>query len=297
MNEPCDDLLELIGRLVIGDKPYGAFRGSKGGAPLFAKAGWSVTESCPPSEWETWASLELRQFCDSDSDAIAKVLRVMAAPEEFLDTNNRIQEKAREQQVDLWNGFLAPHGLRIVAHASGATIERCPPGYLRAASGDRLETRTPGDAISIPVRLLQERYGKNCVFIMHQFGGAKPTSEMITTIRKTLERRGFQGLTATDAKFEPTLWANLLIYLHACRAGIAVFERLESDAGNPNVCLEAGYMIALGKKVGLLKERTLTTLPSDLSGHLWNPFDIHEASSIANAVEAWLRDDHLLTPV
>jgi nucleoside 2-deoxyribosyltransferase len=82
--------------------------------------------------------------------------------------------------------------------------------------------------------------------------------------------------------------------MHACRAGIAIFERVESDRYNANVALEAGYMIALGKPVGFLKERTVNGLQSDLGGHIWYPFDIHQPGTISETVEKWLREDRFI---
>jgi nucleoside 2-deoxyribosyltransferase len=73
--------------------------------------------------------------------------------------------------------------------------------------------------------------------------------------------------------------------------GIAVFDRLSTDEFNPNVSLEVGYMIALGKPVCLLKDKTLRALHTDLVGRLYQSFDPQNPSlSVASALERWLKD-------
>ena len=82
------------------------------------------------------------------------------------------------------------------------------------------------------------------------------------------------------------LW-NILTYIYGCRFGIAVFERIEDEAFNPNVALEVGYMMGLGKPVCYLKERTLRTLHTDLVGQLYSEFDVEncEGNRVPHAAE------------
>jgi len=129
---------------------------------------------------------------------------------------------------------------------------------------------------------------------MLQFGSSAPTANMVATIQSTLRKHGLRGLIATDIKVTDILWRNIQTFMHGCRAGIAIFDRLESDGHNANVALEAGYMVALGKPVGFFKERTVSGLQSDLAGHIWYPFDIHKINTIAEAVENWLLADRIL---
>ena len=84
---------------------------------------------------------------------------------------------------------------------------------------------------------------------------------------------------------------NILTYLHGCGFALAVFERIEQEDFNPNVSLEVGYMMALGKDVCLLKDRTLKTLHTDLVGHLYRTFDPQDpVTSIQPELTKWLTD-------
>ena len=82
--------------------------------------------------------------------------------------------------------------------------------------------------------------------------------------------------------------------MHGCGFGIAVIERLQDDDFNPNVSLEVGYMLALGKPICLLKDKTHKTLQSDLGGKLYRPFDTQDPeASIPPVLSDWLRDKGL----
>ena len=88
---------------------------------------------------------------------------------------------------------------------------------------------------------------------------------------------------------------NIQTYMHGCRFGVAVFERIQKDVFNPNVSLEVGYMMALKKLVLLLKDQTLTSLQTDLVGRLYRPFDVqHPADTIPDKIEAWMEDKGLV---
>lgn len=83
------------------------------------------------------------------------------------------------------------------------------------------------------------------------------------------------AIRADDKQYhdDDDLFSNILTYIHGCGFGIAVFERIEIDELNPNVALEVGYMVALGKSICFLKDNTLRTLHADLVGKLYRVFD------------------------
>lgn len=289
--------LKLIGDMVVGSKGYGKFRGSDG-APLFEKAGWEVTAPCPGTGWEEWASEQIGQWLLADSKAVEKLLTAMARQDEFLNNDNRVKETERAEQVNKWNGFLAPHGLRIYIDKAGPTrVEQIAPTFLPV-----VEPKSSAGAANTPPEILsfleefRQRFPNpdKCIFIMMPFGSSEPSRALVNAVKVALERHGFTGLRADDHKFGRLLWLSIETYLSACRAGIAIFERLESDNPNPNVAFEAGYMHALRKPIGLFKEQTLRGLQTDLAGHIWYSFNVHDPASIEKAVEKWLREEQLL---
>ncbi len=128
-------------------------------------------------------------------------------------------------------------------------------------------------------------------FIMMEFGNTDAHQKIADAIKRTLNAHGLIGIRADDKTFHDDVWYNVLTYMHGCGFGVAVFERLESDAFNPNVSLEVGHMFGLGKRVCLLKDKTLKALHTDLMGKLYKPFDPQHASrTIGAALAKWLAD-------
>jgi hypothetical protein len=132
-------------------------------------------------------------------------------------------------------------------------------------------------------------------FLMMRFGTTKGHNQITDTIKQVLSSCDIQGLRADDKQYNDDVFGNIRTYLHGCGFGIAVFERLEKDDFNPNVSLEVGYLLALGKPVLLLKDKTLQQLHTDLVGKLYRVFDPQDiAATIPTEVQKWLKDKGLV---
>jgi hypothetical protein len=131
-------------------------------------------------------------------------------------------------------------------------------------------------------------------FVMMQFGSTPAHLELFESIRSALANKKIVALRADSKHYHDDLFPNVLTYIYGCDFGIAVFERIEQEAFNPNVSLEVGYMFGLSKPVCLLKDRTLRTLHTDLVGKLYRQFDPQDpAGTIPQQLEAWLKDKDL----
>lgn len=136
--------------------------------------------------------------------------------------------------------------------------------------------------------------GKKTAFIMMQFATTKAHGEVVASLKAVLAPHGIVGLRADDKQYMDDLFPNVKVYMHGCDFGIAVFERITADDFNPNVSLEVGYMIGMRKDVLLLKDSTLKTLPTDLTGRLYREFDTQDISgTVPGVTEKWLRDKRL----
>lgn len=134
-----------------------------------------------------------------------------------------------------------------------------------------------------------------CGFLMMPFTETPAHRVIAKTIRDTCMHYGLRALRADDHRYSDELLPNIRTYMHGCGFGIAVFERLVVEHFNPNVSLEVGYMLALGKPVCLLKDKTLTTLPSDLVGRLYENFDVQRvADTLPEVLARWLRQKGLV---
>lgn len=133
-----------------------------------------------------------------------------------------------------------------------------------------------------------------CAFIMMRFGKSKFYDEIVKDLKSICLEYDIVALRADDVPYTDDLLPNVRTYMHGCRLGIAIFDRVETDHQNPNVSLEVGYMMALGKPVLLLKDSTILQLPSDLIGRLYKPFDTQNLhSSLKEAVGKWVKEKSL----
>jgi hypothetical protein len=134
-------------------------------------------------------------------------------------------------------------------------------------------------------------------FVMMQYGTSRAHSAIMAGIRAALDPHQFLALRADDKQYHDNLYFNILTYVHGCRFGIAVFDRIESESFNPNVSLEVGYLLGLDKSVCFLKDRTLRTLPTDLVGHLYKEFDPLECeNTMPSALWKWMEDKGIMVP-
>lgn len=131
-------------------------------------------------------------------------------------------------------------------------------------------------------------------FIMMEFGDTWAHMGIAEAIKKALKARNITGVRADDKRYHDHLYFNIQTYLHGCGMGVAVHDRIKAETQNANVALEVGYLFALRKPVCLLKDQTLTTLPTDLVGWMYEPFDVLKpAETIPLPVSKWLSDKGL----
>ncbi len=141
------------------------------------------------------------------------------------------------------------------------------------------------------------RHPKQTAFIIMRFGQTEAQDQLLNAIKTVLRSHGLDGVRADEKQYSDDLLLNVRTFMHGCGFAIAVFERAEEETFSPNVALELGYLLAIGKPVCLLKDRRLETLPTDLTGKLYSTFDPGDPShSIAQELTAWLQRNELARP-
>ncbi|MGC1374610.1 MAG: hypothetical protein WA821_00185 [Anaerolineales bacterium] len=127
------------------------------------------------------------------------------------------------------------------------------------------------------------------VFIIMRYGKSKEFEEIETAIKGTLKDYGLRGVLARDEIFHELLWEHIKFCMENSRYTIAVFEKIRGADVNPNVALELGYMLALGKSCLILKDSSMKDLQTDIMGHLYEAFDSYAVKdTIHVAVGKWL---------
>ena len=151
-------------------------------------------------------------------------------------------------------------------------------------------------------RLYDESKYENNIFIMTPYRDDAAFRETIRSVKESLSRYGLRGWLASELALESQLWDNAEVFMAGCKAGIAIFTAeakapvSDRDVFNPNVAIEAGYMLARKKPVLLLKDVALTRLPTDMIGFLYKDFDLQHASeTIPKLIDLWVNTERLAT--
>ena len=115
--------------------------------------------------------------------------------------------------------------------------------------------------------LAQHPHVDRNVFVMMPFSTS--TSESIfDAIAKELQDHGLIALRADKKALFPVLWWNVVTYMLGSSYGVVVYEPCSNIPFNPNVSIEAGFMLALDRPVLFLANDELQRLPVDFSGHI-----------------------------
>ena len=130
------------------------------------------------------------------------------------------------------------------------------------------------------------------VFVMMRYLESDNYAAIESATVRELEAYGLTVRLAKNKAYSDDLWDNVRIYMHASKYGVAVFEEIDERKFNPNVSMELGYMYALGKRVLLLKDKRMPTLPTDIVGRIYRPFDTYNiAATIKTQIKAWAEND------
>jgi hypothetical protein len=132
-------------------------------------------------------------------------------------------------------------------------------------------------------------------FVMMKYEGTVAHDNIVRGINDTLASHGLTAVRADHKEYHSDLYYNILTYIYGCGFGIAVFERIVENEFNPNVSLEVGYTLALGKQVCLLKDKTLPKLHTDLVGKLYRVFDPQDpVGSIPPVLTKWMQEKRII---
>jgi hypothetical protein len=133
------------------------------------------------------------------------------------------------------------------------------------------------------------------VFGMTRFPGTDedlpdPLARSIEAAKTACERHGFVFHLASDRKIVDELWPNVAAHMWACRYGIAFFESRTERGLNYNLNIEVGSCLVLGRRMALLKDASLTWMPTDLVGHIYHDVDLDRPSTVDKTVDDWIVD-------
>lgn len=129
------------------------------------------------------------------------------------------------------------------------------------------------------------------VFIMMPFS-LPGSGKIYKAIADTLNAYGLEPIRADKKSFTNFIWSNIVTQIIGCSYGVAVYEPMGDILFNPNVSIEAGFMLALDKPVLFLANQSLNRLPVDFTGHIYKTFSPYKLKETINtAIRDWVERD------
>ncbi len=138
-------------------------------------------------------------------------------------------------------------------------------------------------------------FGTN-VLLMTRFPPEEPTTDdplpgVIATVHEALDEHGLR-LHRADARIvDEDLWGNVAAYMWACRYGIGLAEDRVGRGLNYNLAIEVGAMLLAGRRCGVLKDRTVEALPTNLIGRIYKPVDFDDLGQVRDSAHKFAADD------
>lgn len=134
------------------------------------------------------------------------------------------------------------------------------------------------------------------VFAMTRFPSSEPSDSdpvgpAIRAARDVSAMHGLELHLASDRAIQDDLWANVTAHMWASRYGLAFFEDRMKKGINYNLTIEVGGMLTTGRRCALLRDTSITAMPTDLVGQIYKPVDLADATAVATLVHRWIRDD------
>ncbi len=136
---------------------------------------------------------------------------------------------------------------------------------------------------------------EDSVFVMTKYPAAEETARaarlqyVVGFVSSEIRRLGYRPRLASDRSFHRWLWDNVELHLCACARGVAIVEDQYAPELNPNVAMEWGWMVGMGRDVLFLRESGFNHDRADWAGLLSHEFSWQDPRpGIAAALTAFL---------
>jgi hypothetical protein len=147
------------------------------------------------------------------------------------------------------------------------------------------------------LRTFLDRYPfESNVFGMTRFAAdnpelADPVASAVEAARAACAAHGLTFHLASDRAIVDDLWGNVAAHMWACHYGIAFFEDRVGRGINYNLSIEVGAMLMAGRRCALLRDTSISAMPTDLVGHIYHGLDMSNVSEVARNVHGWIATD------
>lgn len=146
-------------------------------------------------------------------------------------------------------------------------------------------------------RFLKEFPFETNVFGMTRFpadaevGTHDPLVTSLEATRDACKAHGLHFHLAADRTIHDDLWSNVAGHMWASKYGIAFFEDRRGRGLNYNLTIEVGAMLMAGRRCALVKDSSISELPTDLVGRVYKSVDLTDGDQVSATIHGWLRED------
>lgn len=118
-----------------------------------------------------------------------------------------------------------------------------------------------------------------------------PIGAALAVARDVCAGFGLEFHLASDRAISDDLWTNVTAHMWASRYGIAFFEDRADRGLNHNLLIEVGAMVMTGRRCALLKDGSISKLPTDFVGMIYKSVDLSDAMTVGETISAWITKD------
>jgi hypothetical protein len=136
-------------------------------------------------------------------------------------------------------------------------------------------------------------------FTMMRFNEHPRLKYIYTIVKQIFKDCGVEITRSDEYQADSEISVNIKTHLRGCDFGIAIFDGINNDAHNPNMAIEIGYLLALEKKICILKDSNISLLPADIGNLVYFTYDSHSSDldikeALYPKIKQWLKDNELL---
>ncbi len=134
-------------------------------------------------------------------------------------------------------------------------------------------------------------------FLIRKFEVRSDRSALIEIVRNSFKSEGFKIVDASEKNLNNETWRNIKEFMDYCSFGVVIiddFSPNDNNEFNPNIFLEIGYLLALGKNIFILIQNCLERkLPTDVKPFLYDTFDsqdVLDSDILRNKIKKWINN-------
>jgi hypothetical protein len=206
----------------------------------------------------------------------------------------RLSPKGRTRSISLV-------GEMDLAQVAAEALSDRPPSLGSAIHPVIPPSLAPPELLGPLSQFLAEHPFETNVFGMTRFPDEQddvvrdPVAAALEVARNECAGHGLEFHLASDRAIADDLWTNVAGHMWASRYGVAFFEDRRGRGLNYNLTIEVGSMLMSGRRCALLRDSSISHMPTDLVGKIYKAVDLEDPESVSTAIKKWIENDLVIS--